>query len=83
MLQRCVALKIVVANRLVKDHLYSSLIAAGLSVAYHGNKGRPFRSALPRADYCENYALYSLSVFSLAKSLQRILEISATYRLIS
>ena len=28
------------------------------SVAYRGNKGRPFRSALPRADYCENYALH-------------------------
>ena len=27
-------------------------IAAGRSVAYHGNKGRPFRLALPRADYC-------------------------------
>ena len=27
--------------------------------------------------------LYSLSVFSLAKSLQLILEISATYRLVS
>ena len=29
------------------------------------------------------YTLYSLSVFSLAKSLQLILEISATYRLVS
>ena len=29
------------------------------------------------------YTLYSISVFSLAKSLQLILEISATYRLVS
>ena len=29
------------------------------------------------------YTLYSLSVFSLAKSLQLILEISTTYRLVS
>ena len=29
------------------------------------------------------YTLYSLSVFSLAKSLQLILEISANYRLVS
>ena len=31
-------------------------IAAGRSVANHGNKGRPFRLALPRADYCDNSA---------------------------
>ena len=30
------------------------LIAAGRLVANHGNKGRPFRSALARADYCDN-----------------------------
>ena len=29
------------------------------------------------------YTLYSLSVFSLAKSLQLILEISANYKLVS
>ena len=29
------------------------------------------------------YTLYSLSVFSLAKGVQLILEISATYRLVS
>ena len=27
-------------------------MAAGHSVANHGNKGRQFRLALPRADYC-------------------------------
>ena len=32
------------------------LIAAGRLVANHGNKGRPFRLALPRADYCDNSA---------------------------
>ena len=31
-------------------------IAAGRSVVNHGNKGRPFRLALPRADYCDNSA---------------------------
>ena len=31
-------------------------IAAGLSVANHSNKGRPFRLALPRADFCYNSA---------------------------
>ena len=31
-------------------------IAVGRSVANHGNKGRPFRLALPRADYCDNSA---------------------------
>ena len=25
-------------------------------MANHGNKGRPFRLALPRADYCDNSA---------------------------
>ena len=30
-----------------------------------------------------NYTLYSRSVFSLAKNVQLILEISATYRLVS
>ena len=29
---------------------------AGRSVVNHGNKGRPFRLALPRSDYCVNYA---------------------------
>ena len=29
-------------------------IAAGRSVANHGNKGRRFRLALPRADYCDH-----------------------------
>ena len=32
---------------------------------------------------CCYYTLYSLSVVSLAKSLQLILKISATYRLVS
>ena len=32
---------------------------------------------------CGYYTLYSLSVVSLAKSLQLILKISATYRLVS
>ena len=36
-----------------------------------------------RATNLINYTLYSRSVFSLAKSLQMILEISATYRLVS
>ena len=36
-----------------------------------------------RATNLINYTLYSRSVFSLAKSLQLILEISATYRLVS
>ena len=31
-------------------------IAVGRSVTNHGNKGRPFRLALPRADYCDNSA---------------------------
>ena len=31
-------------------------IAAGRLVANHGNKGRPFRLALPRAHYCDNSA---------------------------
>ena len=31
----------------------------------------------------DDYTLYSLSVFSLAKNLQLIAEISATYRLVS
>ena len=29
---------------------------AGRSVANHGNKGQPFRLALPRADYCDSSA---------------------------
>ena len=36
-----------------------------------------------RATNLINYTLYSRSVFSLATSLQMILEISATYRLVS
>jgi len=36
-----------------------------------------------RATNLINYTLYSRSVFSLAKSVQLILEISATYRLVS
>ena len=31
-------------------------MAAGLSVANHGNKGRPFRWVLTRDDYCDNSA---------------------------
>ena len=31
-------------------------IATDLSVTNHGNKGRPFRLAVPRADYCDNSA---------------------------
>ena len=31
-----------------------SKIAAGLLVCNHGNKGREFRMALPRADNCDN-----------------------------
>ena len=31
-------------------------IAAGRLVGNHGNKGRPFRLALPLADYCDNSA---------------------------
>ena len=34
-------------------------------------------------DTIDYHSLYSLSVFSLAKSLRLILEISATYRLVS
>ena len=37
---------------------------------------------LRRADNCFYYTLYSLSFFSLAKSLQLILETMATYRLL-
>ena len=29
-------------------------------MANHGNKGRPFRLALPRADYCDNSAEWKL-----------------------
>ena len=36
-----------------------------------------------RATNLINYTLHSRSVFSLAKSVQLILEISATYRLVS
>ena len=35
------------------------------------------------SDYCCYHTLYSLSVFLLAKTLQLILEISATFRLVS
>ena len=35
------------------------------------------------SDYCCYRTLYSLSVFLLAKTLQLILEISATFRLVS
>ena len=38
---------------------------------------------LGRTDNRFYYTLYSLSVFSVAKSLQLILETKATYRLIS
>ena len=38
-----------------------------------------FDQYIHNSDY---YTLYSLTVFSLAKSLQLILEISATYRLV-
>ena len=31
-------------------------MAADHSVANNGNKGRPFRLSLPRADYCDNSA---------------------------
>ena len=31
-------------------------MAVGRSAANHGNKGWPFRLALPRADYCHNFA---------------------------
>ena len=34
------------------------------------------------SDYCCYHTLYSLCVFLLAKSLQLIFEISATYRLV-
>ena len=37
----------------------------------------------PGSNNCFYYTLDSLSVFSLAKSLRLILEISATYRLVS
>ena len=36
-----------------------------------------------RSNNIHHYTMYSLSVFSLAKILQLILEISATYRLVS
>ena len=38
---------------------------------------------LRRTDNCFYYTLYSLSVFSLAKSPQLIFETRATYKLIS
>ena len=38
-----------------------------------------FDQYIHNSDY---YVLYSLTVFSLAKSLQLILEISATYRIV-
>ena len=31
-------------------------MVAGRLVGNQGNKGRPFRLALPRADYCDNSA---------------------------
>lgn len=37
-------------------------MAAGRSVAYQGNKGRQFRLALPRGDYCDDADLETSSV---------------------
>ena len=46
------------------------------------SKGRKIQPMIFNVVY-SYYTLYSISVFSLAKSLQLILEISATYRLLS
>ena len=54
---------------------------AGLCCIYKSVKFCPFQPLGP--DNSVYYTLYSLSDFSLAKSLQLILEISVTYRLVS
>ena len=46
-------------TRKIQAHLLGTnqtKIAAGRSVVNHGNKGRPFRLALPRVNYCDNSA---------------------------
>ena len=56
------------------------LVLKILSCTYHIRHTRVKEVGSPISHYS---TLYSLSVFSLAKSLQLILEISATYRLVS